>query len=80
MEPNTFHLEFEDRALSCAAAHLLHYQNVDLPKVLRSLLHGIDPALMPAPDWLDPGCSEYPGLLVDAAEDTVLAGLVNQHV
>ena len=80
MEPNTSHLEFEDRALSWAASHLLHYENVDLPKVLRSLLHGVDPAPVPVPDRLDPGCSEYPGLLVDTAKDAVLTGLVNQHV
>ena len=73
MEPDTSCLEFEDRALSWAASHLLHYENVDLPKVLRSLLRGVDPALVPAPDRLDLGCLEYPGLLVDAAEDTVLA-------
>ena len=59
---------------------LLHYENVDLPKVLRSLLRGIDPVPVPSPDWLDLGCSEYPGLLVDAAKDTVLTGFVNQHV
>ena len=80
MEPDTSRLEFEDRALSWAVSHLLHYENVDLPKVLRSLLCGVDPAPVLAPDQLDPGCSEYPGLLVDVAEDTVLAGLLNQYV
>ena len=80
MEPDTSRLEFEDRALSWAAFHLLHYENVDLPKVLRSLLHGIDPAPVPAPDQLDLGCLEYPRLLVDAAKDAVLAGLVDQHI
>ena len=77
MEPDTTRLEFEDRTLSWAAYHLLHYKNVDLPKVLRSLLHGVDPAPVLAPDRLDPGCSEHPGLLVDATKDTVLAGLVD---
>ena len=80
MQPDTSRLEFEDGALSWAVSHILHYENVDLTKVLRNLLHGVDPAPVPAPDRLDPGCSEYPRLLVDAAEDTVLAGLVNQHV
>ena len=80
MEPDTSRLDFEDHALSWAASHLLHYENVDLPKVLKSLLHGIDPAPVLAPDRLDPGCTEYPRLLVDAAKDIVLAGLVDQHV
>ena len=80
MESNASHLEFEDRTLSWAASHLLHYENVDLHKVFRSLLRGVDPVPVPAPDWLDLGCSEYPRLLVGAAKDTVLAGLVNQHV
>ena len=80
MEADTCRREFEDRALSWAVSHLLHYENVDLPKVLRSLLHGVDPALVLAPDRLDLGCSEYPGLLVDAAKDAVPAELVNQHL
>ena len=80
MEPDTSCLEFEDRVLLWAVSHLLYYESIDLPKVLESLLRNADPAPVPAPDRLDPGCSEYPGLLVVASKDAVLAGLVDQHV
>ena len=53
IEPDTSRLEFEDCALSWVVSHLLHYENVDLPKVLRNLLRGVDPAPVLAPDRLD---------------------------